>query len=209
MAKLSFTPNLYCCFKTCHTKHCYKVYLNLFWLAVSPIIEWQQPSFKFSFSTIRLPPYFSIYNIKYKVQEKKLWQRFKLKISSWNFLRPYSWDIDHILRCCGLQDKIIRNHGLENSKLSLNFPKARQARYVTLHLCYHHYRKSLFMSYLKIFCMDLYWKQSAKHYKDPQKLFSNFFRKNTLHSANISRLKLNKNMGVAMWNMAESLKKIS
>ena len=34
-----------CCFRTCHMIHCWKVYLNLFWLDADPDIERQQLSF--------------------------------------------------------------------------------------------------------------------------------------------------------------------
>ena len=102
----------FCCFKTCHTIQCSKAYLNLFWLVASPRIEYQQLSFnKFSLSLTRYIPKncsssFFIYNIRCKVQEKKIKIGFQWKISSKKIKNLFLKCKSKYL-CCGWENKIL------------------------------------------------------------------------------------------------------
>ena len=114
----------FCCFKTFYTIQCLKAYLKVFWLVASPRIEYQQLSFNIlSLNITRYIPNicssnFFIYNIRCKIQEKKLRTGFQWKISSKIIKKLFSKYKSKYL-CCSLQDKILG-----------------------LYVCYLQYRKS-------------------------------------------------------------------
>ena len=93
MSKLSFALNLPswfsktaapCCFKTCHTIHCWKDYLKLVWLVASPKNEWQKTTSKLS-SKVTVPGREKIqvqrFYIQYQAKRsnKKTWTRVQVK----------------------------------------------------------------------------------------------------------------------------------